>query len=228
MVESEFQEWYKNQLMPSDEELNELEHYGIKGMKWGVRRTPEQLGHVTEKKRRVTSWIQKARKNSAKRKKQAAKKKEAEKKTKAEKEEESTEKIREKVLNSTDPKYIYKYRHLLTTKELDERLSRINTESRVKALTIDEKAKKNLKKGEEFLKTIAGMAESAQKVYNLYEAIEKSSRQKEVYDRSKETYELFKKDRESLTAEERARLMYEFGLDPSSSKNDGGKKKKKK
>lgn len=24
----------------------ELKHYGIKGMKWGVRRTPEQLGHV--------------------------------------------------------------------------------------------------------------------------------------------------------------------------------------
>lgn len=25
--------------------MAELEHYGIKGMKWGVRRTPEQLGH---------------------------------------------------------------------------------------------------------------------------------------------------------------------------------------
>lgn len=25
----------------------ELEHYGVKGMKWGVRRTPFQLGHKT-------------------------------------------------------------------------------------------------------------------------------------------------------------------------------------
>ena len=25
-----------------------LVHYGVKGMKWGVRRTPEQLGHVTK------------------------------------------------------------------------------------------------------------------------------------------------------------------------------------
>lgn len=24
----------------------ELQHYGIKGMKWGVRRTPEQLGYA--------------------------------------------------------------------------------------------------------------------------------------------------------------------------------------
>lgn len=26
-------------------ELDELKHYGVKGMKWGIRRTPEQLGH---------------------------------------------------------------------------------------------------------------------------------------------------------------------------------------
>lgn len=30
----------------------ELMHYGILGMRWGVRRTPEQLGHRTKKRRK--------------------------------------------------------------------------------------------------------------------------------------------------------------------------------
>lgn len=30
-----------------------FQHHGVKGMKWGVRRTPEQLGHRTPKKRSV-------------------------------------------------------------------------------------------------------------------------------------------------------------------------------
>lgn len=30
--------------------LNYLEHHGVKGQRWGVRRTPEQLGHILQKK----------------------------------------------------------------------------------------------------------------------------------------------------------------------------------
>lgn len=33
-------------------ESNELYHYGVKGQKWGVRRTPLQLGHKTSSKKK--------------------------------------------------------------------------------------------------------------------------------------------------------------------------------
>lgn len=36
---------------------NELYHHGIKGMKWGVRRTPEQLGHITKSRNTINDRI---------------------------------------------------------------------------------------------------------------------------------------------------------------------------
>lgn len=46
-------------------------HYGIKGMKWGVRRTPQQLGHLSRKDER---WAKrKGSKITAKTKKKVSK-----------------------------------------------------------------------------------------------------------------------------------------------------------
>ena len=48
----------------------QLYHHGIKGQKWGVIRTPEQLGHETEKEQKVRAtaaaiYMQKAAKDSS-------------------------------------------------------------------------------------------------------------------------------------------------------------------
>lgn len=161
MCETDFQEWLKDQMFPLDDEL---EHYGIKGQKWGVRRTPEELGRVRPFAIKAKRMLDQARRDRVKKKS----KKKTEKQDK-----EPDEKVREKLLKSTDPKYLYKYRSLLSTKELQERLDRIEKEAKLKKLTVDKKAKKAMKEGEETLKSIASMAESMSKVATAINSISK-------------------------------------------------------
>ena len=82
----------------------ELYHHGIKGMKWGIRRTPEQLGHIMDRKKSEM----------------AAKKAERDKR------------IHDKLVTSRNPKYLYKHRDLLTDQELRDRLNRVQMEAQLR------------------------------------------------------------------------------------------------
>ncbi len=171
MTELEYSEFLKSETdLDREADILALEHYGIKGMKWGVRRTPEQLGHKTKKSPGLVSKIRDSQKKRKKKAQQAKAKKE---KAASKKQEESTEEIRKKVLASTDPEYIYKHRALMTSQELQERIDRISKEERIKSLIKDPNAKKKalLKSGEDMLKSMAGMAESVGKIYDTYNKV---------------------------------------------------------
>ena len=98
----------------------ELKHWGVKGMKWGIRRYQNKDGSLTRagKKRQVDN-LEKAR--------QAKKAKQDEIREREEK--------RSKLLKSTDASELYKNRDLLSTEEINERLNRLNAEQRLSQLS---------------------------------------------------------------------------------------------
>ena len=109
---------------------DELYHYGIKGMKWGIRRTPAQLGHKTKTvAKRVSKSVGKV--IASQRKRMAE--------SRAHKEE--TKRInRNKKKKLSD----------LTNDELRERIARLELENRYKQLT-----PQHTSAGKQFLSTVS-------------------------------------------------------------------------
>lgn len=129
-------------------------HYGVKGQKWGIRRTPEQLGHKPKKKRSgVKAKLQSLKSGSSTKKKQSASSVEkvpSEKAIAKKSNKDLTAKEREakkqQVLESRSAKQLYDNADLFTTQELQNAYNRLNLERSIKNLT-----PKQVSKGQQYL-----------------------------------------------------------------------------
>lgn len=121
---------------------NELTHWGIRGMRWGIRRYQNKDGSLTAagKKRR---GIDDSDDNDS----------------------ESTEAKRERLLKSTNASELYKNRNLLTTAELNERLNRIDTERRLSEAAAKESKPK--KTAIDRVNTILKYGNKINEIYNF-------------------------------------------------------------
>lgn len=116
-------------------------HHGIKGMKWGIRRTPEQLGHKIKAKFGI--------------KKKPGSKVETVKDTekKQDREEETVEQKKERVLKSRSAKVLYDNADLFTTQELQQAYNRLALERNIKSLE-PKQISKGQQRIDKYIKTV--------------------------------------------------------------------------
>ena len=131
-------------------ENSQLYHHGIKGMRWGVRRTPEQLGYSTN-----TSKAKQKKTFGIFKKKGTAKKNQTE-------EPEDIEVKKQRILKSRSPKELYKHADLFTDNELQSAYNRLNLERNIANLS-----PKEVDKGKQFVQNVADWGN---KINNLSDA----------------------------------------------------------
>lgn len=137
---------------------NELYHYGVLGMKWGVRRSQEELGHKPSsdsKKGNSKSFTKSSSRKANKQKAKLAKERLRAAQAKA-----KAEKRRKEILN--DPGKLYKHRREFTKDEIEIAMRQFEWEKKLKQLSVDD-VRLGAEKAQQYLK-IAGTAVGA---YNL-------------------------------------------------------------
>lgn len=169
---------------------HELYHWGIKGMKWGIRRYQNKDGSLTKagqkrynKEMEELKGEQKVLKSKLRTRKKIDKLKSTESENedlkKTLKDKESVEEKRARLLKSTDAKELYKNKDLLTDSELNERINRIDLENRLQSKIVVEHTKTGLEKFNEKMQkgadTVNNVTNMFKKVDDAYSAVSKSA-----------------------------------------------------
>lgn len=148
---------------------NELYHYGIKGMKWGVRRTPEQLGKPQRTKEQLKRDNKRdkalAAKKKADEKKKKVEKKEAAKKARFEKHQAKERYLspKEKAEIMKSPTAVMRNRDKFTNEELKEAIARFDMEKKINDFSVAER-----QRGKKMVEDIVSLAETSIKGYNTF------------------------------------------------------------
>lgn len=135
-------------------QTNDLYHHGIKGMKWGVRRTKAELGYPESSPRKKTPL-------NSKKKQQHKKLRELSKI-----EQERIKNKRKEILNS--PSKLYKYRDQFTEQEIKDAIKRFETNKRLSELSNYE-----VNAGKRYVENVVGYVETGIKVYNTLTKVNK-------------------------------------------------------
>lgn len=140
-------------------------HYGIKGMKWGIRRTAEQLGHKIKTKfsRKKKASDEGGSEGSSSKIKGSVTVKGTKQNPGTTKTSDgsSIEERKQKVLDSRSAKELYNNADLFTTQELQQAYNRLVLEKNIKNLS-----PKEVSKGQKMLDKYVNTAENISKFLN--------------------------------------------------------------
>lgn len=130
-----------------DLDSEEIKHFGILGMKWGVRRYQNPDGTLTEAGKRKLYKLQSKKERKVAKRIEKARKREFKK-------EEKLRRNKQKILS--DPKLILKYQHMLSSEEVSKARDRIKLMNEIRDLK-----KTKLDKGKAYVDSILGYGKTA-------------------------------------------------------------------